>query len=248
MIIYKITNRINGKVYIGQTTRTLNERWKEHCSDSRNRTKKMALHKAIQKYGKEHFTVEQIDVACDQSELNYKEMHWIAECNSIIPNGYNLTSGGEHPVFSEETRRKISEANKGEKNYFYGKRFIGALNPFYGRHHTEKTKKEHGDAVRGYKHTEEAKRKMSLQRKGKFTGKDNPMFGKGFFGKDNPMYGKCGSLNPSAKRVVNITLNLFFDTAKEAAKSVGKDDCSAIIKCCRGRQKTAYGYKWEYAK
>ena len=53
-IIYKITNRINGKVYIGQTRMSLNVRWWHHC----NRKDCPALHHAIKKYGAENFTVE----------------------------------------------------------------------------------------------------------------------------------------------------------------------------------------------
>ena len=99
MLIYKITNRINGKVYIGQTTRPLTVRWKQHCNPAN--TNCIALHRAIQKYGKENFTVEQIDVACDIDELNEKEIYWIKFYDSVnSEKGYNLKVGGEHTTMS----------------------------------------------------------------------------------------------------------------------------------------------------
>ena len=68
MIIYKITNLINGKVYIGQTTRTLEERMNEHYRKS-----DIVVDKAIQKYGRENFSTEVVDDADSIEELNEKE-------------------------------------------------------------------------------------------------------------------------------------------------------------------------------
>lgn len=112
MIIYKITNRVNGKVYIGQTTRPLHIRWGLHCCQSGC----SALRNAIQKYGKDNFTVEQIDVACDLDELDKKEIYWIEFYDSMNRDrGYNLQSGGHRNRFvSKETRLKISKGNKGK--------------------------------------------------------------------------------------------------------------------------------------
>ena len=113
MIVYKVTNRINGKVYIGQTVQTLEQRWKQHCCKSSGCK---ALHLAIEKYGSENFTVEQIDVACDREELNQKEQYWIQHYNSLSPNGYNLTAGGDGcPGYahSDETKELLSALKAG---------------------------------------------------------------------------------------------------------------------------------------
>lgn len=122
MIIYKITNMLNGKIYIGQTTRTLEQRWREHCSTCSGCT---YLHNAITKYGKENFQVEQIDVALDQKELNYKEQYYIAYFSSLAPNGYNLeTGGGSGKQLCDETRKKISKFHadvSGKNNPMYKK-------------------------------------------------------------------------------------------------------------------------------
>lgn len=114
MIIYKITNKINGKVYVGQTIRTLEERWVEHCTPKSGCT---ALGRAIQKYGRDSFTLEQIDNAENTEDLNKKEIYWIDKLNSFGVGGYNLCVGGLGNggyFFSKETRLKMSKAQMGK--------------------------------------------------------------------------------------------------------------------------------------
>jgi len=115
MIIYKITNSINSKVYIGQTIETLEKRWRRHTWNSTIKRNAMAITNAIIKYGKENFIIEQIDTAISIEELNEKEVLYIKEYNSISPNGYNLKDGGNNRKLSEETKLKISISNKGKK-------------------------------------------------------------------------------------------------------------------------------------
>lgn len=92
--IYKITNQINGKVYIGQSIH-IKQRWKEHISDAIKEYSDAPIHRAIRKYGKENFLFEIIE-ECDQQELNDKERYWISHFNSTVRgNGYNLTYGGD---------------------------------------------------------------------------------------------------------------------------------------------------------
>lgn len=123
MIIYRITNMVNGKMYVGQTTRSLSQRWREHCSNSSGCT---YLHNAITKYGKENFKVEQIDIALDQEELDYKERQYIMCYNTLVPNGYNLTDGGSvGKKISDVICYKISEHHhdvSGELNPMFGKK------------------------------------------------------------------------------------------------------------------------------
>lgn len=91
MFIYKITNKINGKIYIGQTIKKIEYRWSGHCWNQSGCT---YLKHAIQKYGRENFTIEEIDGANSQSELNYLEKHYMYKFDSLAPNGYNLIEGG----------------------------------------------------------------------------------------------------------------------------------------------------------
>lgn len=109
MVIYKITNDINGKTYVGQTTRQLGVRWKEHINDS-SKGCNYPLHRAIRKYGQEHFHVMQIDVAITRDELDSKEEYWIVELNSLTPNGYNIRTGGHNSRFTDEALKKKHDA------------------------------------------------------------------------------------------------------------------------------------------
>lgn len=114
MIIYKITNKLNGKIYIGQTTQKLSDRWSDHtrpCSGYHKNNLVVAL--AIRKYGKENFIVEQIDEAASLEELNIKEITYIKALNCLSPNGYNLELGGDSKFCHSETKVKISEKLKG---------------------------------------------------------------------------------------------------------------------------------------
>lgn len=113
MIIYKITNKINGKVYIGQTVRSLKERFAEHCKPS---SECVALIKAIKKYGKRNFKLEILHKAVDLVELNEKEEFYIKLYNSADKKfGYNCNLGGKNRLHTEETKNKIRLAHLGKK-------------------------------------------------------------------------------------------------------------------------------------
>ena len=114
MIIYKITNEVNGKVYIGQTIRSIKKRWWEHKDDMSK--SELPLYRAMRKYGVDNFTIEEIDGANSKSELNYKEVHYMYKFNSLDKNsGYNLRMGGSNGGHSQETRDKISKVQMGKK-------------------------------------------------------------------------------------------------------------------------------------
>lgn len=90
MYIYKITNIQNNKVYIGQTIRPIKDRFHRHLNDAINNILDTHFARAIRKYGKENFIIEQIDQAQTQDELNKKEQYWIQYYNSVNE-GYNET-------------------------------------------------------------------------------------------------------------------------------------------------------------
>lgn len=110
MIIYKATNMVNGKVYVGQTVNTLKYRKEQHwreaiCSSHKN----THFHNALLKYGIDNFDFEVIDRARDVNELNEKEIYWISYYNSTDSRyGYNKDSGGKSGGYkSKETKEKI---------------------------------------------------------------------------------------------------------------------------------------------
>lgn len=90
--IYKITNNINGKAYIGKTESTVEKRFKQHCQDyKKDRCSNRPLYRAMNKYGVENFTVEVIE---ETFEPNTREIYWIEYFNTY-KFGYNATKGGD---------------------------------------------------------------------------------------------------------------------------------------------------------
>lgn len=130
-IIYKITNLINGKVYIGQTVQTFKRRKIEHLYEYRKNRVFHPIYNAMRKYGEENFNWSIIDHAYSRQELDDREIFWIDFYKSYVKrkdnNGYNLTIGGGalsgeyNPMYgrevSEETREKLRIANTGKNNH-----------------------------------------------------------------------------------------------------------------------------------
>ena len=114
MVIYQITNLTNGKLYIGLTTKTAEERWKEHVYLAVKRNSQFAIHRAITKYGQESFQIETIDTAENLDDLINKETKWIETLDTMNPaKGYNMVRQDLHlKHFSDEVKAKISATNK----------------------------------------------------------------------------------------------------------------------------------------
>lgn len=97
MVIYLVTNKINGKKYIGQTKRNPNDRWNEHVGEAMRKPgeKTCALHYAIKKHGVEAFIFEVIQECSSREDLNDSERTYIRVFNTLLPVGYNMTIGGD---------------------------------------------------------------------------------------------------------------------------------------------------------
>lgn len=108
--IYTITNKINGKVYVGKTSRTASERWQEHTQKSKVASQYLA--RAISKYGKHSFEFCVIDVAESPEMLSHKETFWINQLNTLAPNGYNLKEKDTSPR-TEKEKKHLSMVCKG---------------------------------------------------------------------------------------------------------------------------------------
>lgn len=104
--IYKIFNDINDKLYVGQTTMTIAERWHCHMSAALNEDRcKSVLYQAMRKYGRENFHICEIDKIESSSKddlivnLNRLEQEWIVRCHSLVSeNGYNIEAGGDNKM------------------------------------------------------------------------------------------------------------------------------------------------------
>jgi group I intron endonuclease len=113
-IIYKVTNTINSKVYIGQTIQSLESRRIDHISMANNNST-THFHKAIRKYGLENFEWEILCQCESKYEMDDMEFHYIKQFDSIS-GGYNMTLGGEGSPGRKHTKKsilKISESKKG---------------------------------------------------------------------------------------------------------------------------------------
>lgn len=139
--VYVIENNINYKCYVGLTSQLVEERFKEHIYRSKtNNATKFTIHKAINKYGKENFTIIPLDTCSNKNRAKKLERKWVRSLGTC-EHGYNENEGGdvmrsgeEHPLYgvtgedhphygnkhSEETKRKMSESMSGKNNPHYG--------------------------------------------------------------------------------------------------------------------------------
>jgi group I intron endonuclease len=146
--IYKITNNINGKVYVGQTWKSIKERFRKHKHIS---NKCLKIKRAIAKYGEYNFTIELITVCSTQKVADYLEEFFINQYNSIN-NGYNILVGGKTGgrkgmKTPKETIAKISKAATGRK-------------------HTASTKDKLSKIKKGVPLSEKHKLSLSIAKKG----------------------------------------------------------------------------------
>ena len=153
--IYKISNSINDKLYIGKTCTTLSNRWSHHISDYTKYD--WHLYRAMRKYGIENFSIELVE-ECEDNKLNEQEQYWINYYNSYN-NGYNMTLGGEgasgNNYHTKEFKQRLSERMK-------------TNNPAYNM--TDEWRQHIGDSQRGKKRSDEFKQQRSEKMK-----QNNPM-------------------------------------------------------------------------
>lgn len=140
--IYIITNKINKKVYIGQTWKTIEKRFKEHkyCKYDNK------LFRAMNKYGRDNFDIKIIDTCNMQEQADFLEDMHINQYNSIVL-GYNIRSGGSRGLHSKETKEKMSLSH-------------------LGKIHSIETKQKMSDSQIGRKHSSDTIIKMSDQKLG----------------------------------------------------------------------------------
>lgn len=215
MIIYKITNILNGKIYIGQTIQDLKERWYGHCRSISNCT---AIARALKKYGKDNFTIEQIDQADSLEELNKKEVEWISRFSSNTKGiGYNLTTGGMNAIPSEETKAKMR-----------GPRPALSLKQM------------------GKKVSEETKRKMSEAHIGKvFSKETRERLSKAHTGKKFSLESVRKMSEAHKKTILCVNNNTIYNSAADAALALGLNR-SGIYGVLQKKRNSTYGYIFTY--
>jgi len=239
MLVYKLTNRINGKGYVGQTTQTLSDRLKAHKCLKTNKCP--YLKNAIQKYGFDNFYVNVLSLASSKDELDGLEQKFIKEHDTMHPNGYNLRSGGQQGgPMSEESRKKLSESSKGRKHTQETKDklstlFSGSKHPMFGKHHSDETKKKLSAINRGSNNprfgkprTKEVKEKISI--KAKARGVD----------------GTRVAVEVCKKSIICVETNKVYGSVAEASRDLGNTGTSNICKVLKGKSKSVKGFTFKY--
>lgn len=190
MLIYRCTNRINGKLYVGKTIRTLAVRRKQHEMDSFNNTTGSIFLRALNKYGVENFDWEVICEVDGIDELNSLERSYIFKLGTLIPNGYNITKGGDggdtslnHPKKQQiiEKRKKslrefVDSLTEKERKQKYTAKSSPLKNKtweeFFGEEKAAEMKKNLSEKRTGYRHTPEAIEKISQTGQGRIVSEE----------------------------------------------------------------------------
>jgi len=245
-----LKNKINGKVYIGQTIRPIHKRLEEHRTGRSKRCR--AIYNAIRKYGWENFGKDWYD--CPDEDLNFEEDLLVSEMRTLAPEGYNLKEGGgsngklseetkqriseAKQNMSEETRKKISEAQLGDKNHNYGKpkseetkqkmrKKISEAKQNMSEETKQKMRKKISEATRGDKNhnygkpmSEETKQKMSEAQ----LGEKNHNYGKPMSEetKQKMSEARLGEKHHKSKRVYQYDLNGTFIDSYASCGEAGR--------------------------
>lgn len=249
--VYKHTNLTNSKVYIG-ITHDIHKRWRgSGCAYKSNRH----FWQAIQRYGWDGFSHEILNEDISHQEACAIEIELIKKYRSCDRQyGYNNSPGGDSPLvihcgkehhfygkhFSEEHRKKLSEAHKGANHYCFGKHLPEATrmkigNAHRGRPLSENQKEQLRKANLGRKASQETREKMSLAQKGRVRAPD---------------IGKKISDAKAKRQVVQLSKSgeviQVWPSVSLAARE-NKISSGQICKCCKGSLNSSGGFIWIYA-
>jgi group I intron endonuclease len=220
--IYKFTNKINGKIYIGQS-RNIKSRWREHKFWYKKEN--TYFYNAINKYEWGNFDKEVLIEITDDNWtkqlLNFYETYFVFYYDTMnYQKGYNIKFPGADGKLSEEVKRKMSLAQKGHSVSKETRILmrIAAL----GRKQSQETINKRILKLKGKKRTEEQKERIR--------------------GKNNLLYGKT---NGKEKKIICIETNKIYDSSRQAQEIFNKNS-NHISECCLGQRKTWNKLHWEY--
>lgn len=268
--IYKITNDINNKVYIGETAIGIEHRWRKHVQDLYKRNFKLQL--AMRKYGIEHFQIEQIE-ECDFDNRFEREKFWIARYDSYY-NGYNSTLGGEgatkydydevYQLWIEgKTPQELSELTGASDGTIQNILRANSVPPekIHERAHSKPVIQFtiKGEYVCIYPSANAAGRALGLVNgsniiaccNGKLKSSSGYIWK---YAEDETLiedYLLAKKKKTTGKKVMQFDLNnnflAEFPSCEAAARELELSSSTPINRCARGERKTAYGFKWKYA-
>ena len=237
--IYIIKNRIDeSKVYIGQTRTSLSQRWTQHKSAARHDTKySSVLYNAINKYGEDNFEISQLEKIISESKddlinkLNKLEIYYIKYYNSLVPNGYNITKGGDNTSI----------------------RFQKSVTSYFPNGEVDKVFESASEASRFYNNGNNSNTtsiirwcngKLNSYNKRIWRYSEDPFEKFPVISKEKIEKGKM-------QPVDKYTLDKKFIKSYDSIVGAIKDDelvknPSPIRECCDGKLNQAYGYIWRY--
>lgn len=228
-IIYMIRNNINGKIYFGLTTEEKGFKGRYQQGEWWIYSDNEHLKNSAKKYGHENFTIfERFDVAYSKEELDELEDLYICVYDTMNRKyGYNKRRGGHHGKLCQESKNKISEKVKGEKNPMYGinpKQRMDEETYEKWRKNLSESRKGEKSYMYGVPKTPEQRKKISKTRKekGLAKGEKNPMYGKPHTNKTKEKISKTltgeyvGEKSFRGKRVLCVTTGEIFGSCSEA--------------------------------
>ena len=274
--VYKITNSVNGKFYIG-SSKDIGGRWRQHRSDlHKGKHHNIHLQRAWDKYGEGLFRFD-ILCECEEDELLPEEQELIDKFCNDKDRSYNISLIAGRGMTSKESRLKLSRCKTGKKLSLETRKKLseinkGSKNPNWGLKRTPETKRKMSLSARGKTHSVATRVKISINRTGKMTGIDHPLYGKErteetkakisiankgkMVGDKNPSWGIKGIASPSygakssvARKVIQLNIDgtkireysCIADAERETRIS-----SSHIVAVCRGKRKTSGGFQWKY--
>lgn len=223
--IYRIINLINGKIYIGRSV-NLKSRKSKHKTSITN----TIISRAIQKYGHENFKFEVIEY-CECDSLIEREQYYLNLFNPYDENGYNLLKdssygGWSGMVHTPEARLKMSKGKKGITPWNKGKKGVQECSDETRKLMSE-NRKGNGNGFYGKSHSEETRNKL------REIARDRDM---------SHCNKKVIQLDKITGEIIKI-----WDSISDAAEQVlGDKKNSRISAVCRGRAKSAGGFRWLY--
>lgn len=226
MYIYKITNSVNTKVYVGQSVSKPSTRWAQHKHASKRRQDR-PLYRDMRSLGIDKFSMtvlEYIPLDSTAEFLNEREKFWIKELQSFSPTGYNLTTGGDGKFYlSAETKARIGVSNSGRVKTEDEKKRISQSLMGNTNKKGKKVDPDKIDNIRrsiiGRKHSEETKLKMSLATR--------------------------GAKAYNSKPVQCIETGVIYESSGEAGRALNVDG-KMVGAVCRGERKTTGGYSFRF--
>lgn len=274
--IYKITNLINNKIYIGKTNYSIETRWNQHiCAaySQNNINYNNILHKAIRKYGKENFQIEKIDEIDNDKELSILEQYYIQKYNSCIlqenNNGYNMTYGGEgNCIVNKEDIFYLWDEGKGSieihniLNYHTDtiKKYLETYQNYNKEIDISRNKggkivyqfDYNGNLIQEFPSILSAAKELEVDRNVILRCcKKEKNSCKGYywsFNKNDKFDVK--QLYQQKKYVIiqkeNNKIINTYNSFVAAGKAVNIKNTKLIKECCEGKRKSAYGFNWEY--